>query len=248
MIALSSPELALLGFIAFAAGAVRGFAGFALSALVMASAIVILPPAELIPICWVLEGVASILMVRGGWAEADRRVAFGLTGGSAAGVPLGLWLTTRLPVEETRILALAVLIGLAALQLARIRLRFLATGPGLIGSGILAGIATGIASIGGMVVALYVLALDAPVRTMRASLVLFLVLSSFFSLGWLLAYGLMDARAIARGVALSIPVAAGVLLGKALFRPALERYYRPFALCLLLGLAGLSLWRTLMFG
>ncbi|WP_179378561.1 sulfite exporter TauE/SafE family protein [Jannaschia marina] len=246
LLALTPADIALLALIAFCAGLVRGFSGFALSALVMAAAVPILPPAELIPVCWVLEMVASLLMVRGGVADADRRIALGLALTSALGVPLGLYLTTTLPVDTTRFMALSVLITLAVLQLARIRLAFLATNPGLYGSGLLAGIVTGIASIGGMVVALYVLAQDRPARVMRGSLVLFLFVSSFFSLMWLLGYGVMDARALARGAVLAVPCAVGVILGKRLFRPALEPYYKPFALCLLIGLAGLSLLRTMM--
>lgn len=246
ILALTLPELIVLAAIAFAAGMVRGFSGFALSAVVMASAVLILPPRELIPICWVLEMTASLLMVRGGIAEADRRIAFGLAISSAVGVPLGLYLTTTLPVDQTRLLALLVLITLAALQLARVRLPFLATNLGLYGSGLIAGIVTGIASIGGMVVALFVLAQDGPARMIRASLVLFLFVSSFFSLMWLLGYGVMDGLALQRGLTLALPVAVGVLLGKALFRPSLERFYKPFALCLLLGLAGVSLARTLL--
>lgn len=245
-LALTTPDLTLLVTIAFAAGLVRGFSGFALSALVMASAVLILPPAQLIPVCWVLEMVASLLMVRGGVADADKRIALGLAVTSALGVPLGLYLTTTLPVETTRLLALTVLITLAILQLARVRLAFLATNAGLYGSGLIAGIVTGIASIGGMVVALYVLSQDRPARVMRGSLVLFLFVSSAFSLLWLLGYGVMNMQAFARGMTLALPCAIGVLLGKLFFRPSLERFYKPFALCLLIGLAGLSLLRTLI--
>ena len=245
-LSLSLAETFLLSAIVFAAGLVRGFAGFALSALVMAAAVTILPPRELIPVCWTLEMTASLLMLRGGVAEADKRIALGLAVTAAIGTPVGLWLTTRLPVEDSRLLALGVLIVLAGLQLARVRMAFLATNAGLYGTGILAGIATGIASIGGMVVALYVLAQDKPARVMRASLVLFLFTSSLFSLLWLLGYGVFDGTALRRGLFLSVPVAIGVVLGKLLFRPSLERFYKPFALCLLLSLASLSLARALL--
>lgn len=245
-LALPVADFALLAAIVFAAGLVRGYAGFALSALVMAAAIPILPPRALIPICWILEMTASLLMVRGGFREADRRVALTLALTSAAGTPAGLWLTTRLPVEDTRVLALGVLLVLSAMQLARIRMGWLATNAGLVGTGVVAGVVTGIASIGGMVVALYVLAQEAPARVMRASLVLFLFASSFLTLLWQSGFGLFDGPALARGLALAPVVAAGVLIGKATFRPALEPYYKPFALCLLIGLAGTSLIRAVL--
>lgn len=245
-LSLSAFDLALLAGIVFLAGLVRGFAGFALSAIVMAAGITILPPRDLIPISWVLEMTASLLMVRGGIADANKRISLGLAFSSAVGAPMGLWLTMQLPLDDSRLLALCVLIALAMLQLARVRMPWLATNSGLYGAGIVAGIVSGIASIGGMVVALYVLAQDAPARVMRASLVLFLFASSFLSLLWLLGYGIFDGTALRRGLVLSVPVAAGVVLGKLLFRPALERFYKPFALCLLIGLACLSLVRTLL--
>lgn len=238
-------EFGWLLLIAFAAGLVRGFSGFALSAMVMATAVTILPPVELIPICWWLEMCASVLMMKGGWADADRKVALGLVLTSAIGVPFGLTLTMAVSPEASKVLALGLLITLAAMQLAKIRLAFLATNPGLYGAGFTAGIATGLAGVGGMVVALYVLAREAPARQMRGSLVLFLFGGSVTSMATLLYFGVMDWTAVQRGLILAPAVALGVLLGQRLFTPRLEPYYKPFCLSLLLALAGLSLIRTL---
>ncbi len=243
--AVTPTELGWLALIAFVAGMVRGFSGFALSAMVMATAVLILPPVALIPICWWLEMCASVLMMRGGWADADRRVALGLVLTSAIGVPFGLSLTMAVSPDTSRIIALGLLITLAALQLARIRMAFLATNPGLYGAGFTAGIATGIAGVGGMVVALYVLAREAPARQMRGSLVLFLFGGSVTSMATLLYFGVMDWTAVQRGLILAPAVALGVLLGQRLFIPRLEQYYKPFCLTLLLALAALSLIRTL---
>ncbi len=230
----------------FLAGIVRGFSGFALSAMTVALLIAFIPPLELVALCWFLEVSASILMVRGGWKEADWSVVKGLVIGSALGVVIGLGLNRILPVEISTIAVLTLLIVLAALQLAKVRALFLATRPGLYGSGIAAGVATGLASIGGMVVALYVLARDAPARQMRASLVMYLFASEIASLVALVAYGLMTHETIVRGVGLAVPTMAGVVCGQMLFKPALERFYKPFCLVLLIGLASLGLLRQLL--
>ncbi len=74
---LTPGEVFALAAITFVAGVVRGFSGFALSAMVMAMAVLILPPVELIAMCWWLEMTASVLMMKGGWADADRGVAVG---------------------------------------------------------------------------------------------------------------------------------------------------------------------------
>ncbi len=243
---LTGAEFLLLTVIVIVAGIVRGFSGFALSAIVMASAVIILPPVQLIPICWWLEMSASILMAKGGWAEADRGIVWGLVIGSTIGVPFGLMLTTTVSPETSKLLALAVIITLAITQLAKIRLPFLATKPGLYGSGVAAGVVTGIASVGGMVIAIYVLSQNATAAKMRAALVLFLFISSLTSMITLLYFNVMDGTAVARGLALAIPTTFGVVLGQRLFNPTFAPYYKPFCLTLLCGLALASLTRTVM--
>lgn len=234
-------ELAFCVAAVFLAGVVRGFSGFALSALIMASVTVVLPPVSLIPVCFVLEAIASLIMFRGGLRDADRRVVAGLAIGAFVGTPLGLQATLHLPPDASRLVALALIVTLAALQLTGRSPAFLATRAGLYGSGLVAGIATGLASVGGMVVALYVLAGGAPPARMRASLVLFLFVGMFTSGTWLLGTGVLDRLALSRGLVLAPPVVVGVLVGSWLFRPALQGVYRRFCLTLLigLGLAGL---------
>lgn len=241
---LSQTEFVILIVITLGAGLVRGFSGFALSAMVMATAVVILPPVELIPMLWWLEMSASILMIKSGWAGADKTMTYALAGGSFIGWPIGLALTVTLPVAMSKAAALSVIVVLAAVLLAKIRMPFLATKPGLYGSGIVAGIASGLASVGGMVVAIYVLAANAPAHTMRASLVLYLFLTSVVSMIVLIAYGVMDTSGVARGLIFAIPTMAGVLIGQLFFTERLAPYYRPFCLTLLIGLASAGLIRT----
>ena len=237
MLSLSENQIWLVALICLLAGIVRGFSGFALSALVMASAALIIPPVELIPVCWWLEICAGLMMIRGGWKDADRRLAVTLVVGSSLGLPLGLYLTTHVSVPVSQTIALGCIATLAALLLGKIRLDFLANPKGHLGVGICAGIATGLASIGGMVVALYVLVSQQPARQMRATLVVFLFLSGALSLLIFIAYGVMDQRAALRGVILSIPATLGVYLGTKFFIPRLEPFYRPLCLLLLIGLA-----------
>ena len=229
--------------VVFFAGMVRGFSGFALSALIMASLALIIPPVELIAVCFMLELTASMMMIRGGFKDGDVGIAGGLTIGSAIGSPIGLYLTTTLPVDISKLVALLVVLSLAALQLFRVKASFLATKPGLYLSGVTAGLATGLASVGGMVVALYVLARDAPAAMMRGSLVLYLFMASLFSGGYMWLYGLFTEAVIVRGMAFIIPCILGVFVGKALFTPRLEPYYKPFCLVLLMVLAGSGIVR-----
>ncbi|MGI9364802.1 MAG: TSUP family transporter [Rhizobiaceae bacterium] len=240
---LTGPELLFCVVVVFLAGMVRGFSGFALSALVMAGVVIILPPVELIVVCWFLEMSASLLMVRGGIREWDKSVVTGLVTGSALGAPIGLYLTNTVSPDTSRTIALIIILVLATLQLLKVKATFLATKPGVYLSGLTAGIATGLASVGGMVVALYVLARDASANVMRASLVMFLFISSTLTFIYLVLYGMFDGKAIARGVLLAPVCMLGVIFGQMLFRPELKHFYRPFCLCLLMILASIGLIR-----
>ncbi len=243
---LTPAEITTVGVVVFLAAIVRGFSGFALSALVMASLAVMIPPVELIALCWFLEMAASVLMVRGGASEADKNIVIGLVSGSIVGTPIGLALTTTVPVSISKMIALTVICALAILLLGKMRWGFLATRPGLYLSGLTAGIVTGLASVGGLVVTLYVLSQDMPARVIRASLVIFLFVSSSASFFYLIFYGLMTSTIAARAVFTVPLVLAGVFVGKLIFRPSMERYYKRFCLLLLIALAIFGLLRTVV--
>ena len=243
---LTPIEIAALTAICFLAGVVRGFSGFAMSALIMSSAVLILPPIQLIPVCTIMETAASLLMVKGGAANGNRRMVGLLTAGVVFGTPLGLWLTTSVPVETSKILALALILMLALLQLARVRIPGLASTLGNVVAGLVSGFASGIASVGGMVVALFVLAQKAPAGSMRATLVLYLAVTILMTVAFQVAFGVMTHLAFMRGLFLAVPAGLGVMAGTRLFIPKYEAYYRPFCLTLLIGLAAVGLARNLM--
>lgn len=243
---LSPDHLLIIGAAVFLAGLVRGFAGFALSAILIATVVIILPPIELIPLAYVLEGVASVAMFRGGMRDADMSMVWVLAIGSAIGVPLGLYATVSISPELSKLVALGVVLALTLAQLFRLVPRSMGSRVGLYVTGIAAGIVTGLASVGGMVVALYVLSSKAEPRAMRASLVMFLFVGMFTSLVYQLLYGVMDGLAFRRGLVFSPIILIGTFLGSAMFRPALIGFYRQFCLLLLVSLALFGLVRMVL--
>ena len=243
---LTPAQMAFCAGVVFVAGMVRGFSGFALSALIMASVALVLSPLELIPICCILEATASLIMFRGGLRDADMKIVWGLSIGSVIGFPVGLYATTALPVEISKLVVLCIILGLAIALLLRASPGFLARTAGLYASGVTAGVVTGLAHVGGMVVALYVLAREAPPRTVRASLVMFLVITTVTTLVYLFGFGVMNKLAIIRALLLTPFVTVGVLIGSAMFRPSLEAAYKKFCLGLLIFLAFSGLLRLLL--
>ena len=139
-LSLTPSEAIAFAAICFAAGLVRGFAGFALSAFGLALAVLIIPPVELIPVMWWLEMAASLVMLRHGWGGADMKAAITLVCGSALGLIIGLSVTTSVDAVLSQRIALCILITLALLQLAKIKIPHLASQPGTVATGVVAGI------------------------------------------------------------------------------------------------------------
>jgi len=244
LLQLTPVQTAIVFAAVFVAGLVRGFAGFAQSALIMASVTAILPPIQLIPICYVLETAASIVMFRGGLQHANMKIVWGLAIGATIGLPIGLYAITSLDADQSRPLILCIIFLLATAQLVRVSPGFLKHRAFLFLSGLTAGIATGLAYLGGMVVALYVLATDTPANVKRASLVMYLFIGVFTTPLFQFGFGVLGSLALTRGLVLAPIAIAGVLLGSVLFRPSLEMHYKRFCLCLLILLASLGLLRS----
>jgi len=245
LVSLSSSELLIALAVVFTAGLVRGFSGFGLSALTMAGLAIMIPPIALIPICYLIEGTASLVMLRGGIRNADWSIVFGLAVGSAIGVPIGILATKIVDPSTSQIVALVLILTLAFMQLLKKSPAFLATRPGLYAAGVTAGIATGLAGVGGMVVALFALAQKKPIANIRGSLVMFLFVGMFTSGVTLVLMEVMTRTAFTRGIVFAPVVIVGVLIGSALFDPMREFLYKRVCLVLLIGLAGLGLIQLL---
>ena len=242
-LALNNSDLLILILICFFAGLIRGFSGFGLSAFVMSLALTIIPPIELIPVCWWMEFVASVFMIRNGWKDSDKKTSIILWLGAVFGLPIGISLTTILDFQTSKIVALVLILILALILLRNFKIQFLSTSVGTISSGVFAGIATGLASIGGMIVAIYVLASQNSARRVRASIVLYIFLNSVTTFIFLILFDVMDHKAFVRGVLLTVPSSIGVVLGSILFMQKLEKYYRPFSLGLLISFSLVGLIR-----
>ncbi len=245
-LSLSGSEVIISLVVVLFAGMVRGFAGFGMSALIMAGLALIIPPVTLIPVCFIMETLASFMMFRGGVRMADHKVVWGLVIGTVIGTPIGLMATMAVTPDTSRTIALVLILLLALLQLRRRPPAVLGTRKGLYGAGLTAGIASGLASVGGMVVALYVLAQQAPAARMRASLVMYLALSMIATGVWLYLSGMLNMLVLQRAIVFAPVVILGVLLGTRLFRPSLEQFYKRFCLGLLMSVAVSGLIRMAM--
>lgn len=182
-------------------------------------------------------------MIKNGWKESDRKTSMTLWLGAIFGLPIGIFLTTILDFQISKFIALTLILMLSFILLQNFKLQFLSTKVGTVSSGVFAGMATGLASIGGMIVATYVLASQNSARRMRASLVVYILLNSITTFIFLIIFDVMDQKAFLRGILLALPSSIGVVLGSILFIQKLEKYYRPFTLGLVITFAIIGLFR-----
>ena len=127
-----SATLALAWAVVFAAGIVRGFAGFGFSALCVAGLSLLLPPAQVVPPVFMLEVLASVTLLRGALRDVDWRWLAWLVAGNALFIPLGVATLAYLPDTPLRLvigallLAAALLLrsGVALVSVRRTRLEF----------------------------------------------------------------------------------------------------------------------------
>lgn len=233
---LATDHMLVAMVVALCAGVIRGFSGFALSAIVMASLSPFIAPIELIPICFGLEVIASLMMGYSGAKQADWTIVRGLVIGSLIGLPIGLLFLTNIDASLSKTITLWLILLLTCLLLFKIKARFLATNIGLYASGLAAGIVTGTAGVGGLVVALYVLARNTVAKQMRASMIAFLMISEISTAVYYFIYEMFTIDVLKRVIVMGPLVLLGIWIGTALFNPRFEPYYKPLCLLILIGL------------
>ena len=255
---LLTPPLAplLLVFslcVVFAAGMVRGFAGFGFSAVTVAGMSLVVSPAMVVPALFILEILASLSQLRSVARDIDMSWFKWLALGILLATPLGLVLLAWLPETQLRLL-IGVLLLVAALLLRSGRHAALApTPPMKFAAGLASGFITGVAAIGGIALAVLLSATRMVPATLRATLIALILFSDVVALA---GASLIPSSASATGhlfgsntlkwaLWLAPAMLAGIVIGHRSFSGVSQEKFRSHVLNLLIVLATLSLGRSL---
>lgn len=237
----------LLATIVLLAGVVRGYAGFGLSAVVVTAGSLFLPPAELVPLAYLLEIAASLHMLPSVYRDVDRSMLGWLLVGCAVGVPLGQALLLTLPADATR-LALSALVLCATLALFSPRpLPLTVNRRFSLLVGLAAGLASGLAALGGLVTMIALLGVDYdPVRARATLVVMFLALFGYGTVVSAL-NGLTTVATVGTVLWLLLPLVLGIVLGQRRFSATSAARFRLTLLGLLsllavIGVAQVAWW------
>ncbi|SDI54276.1 sulfite exporter TauE/SafE family protein [Alloyangia pacifica] len=241
---MSPIEIASLAAAALLAGLARGFAGFGSGMVFIPLAAMVVGPARAAPILLVIDLLGGLPTLRGSWRTAEKPANFVILLGAALGMPLGVTLLLQGDPELLRwCISGAILLTLALVVSGRTyRGR---TGPLVYsGVGVLSGVMSGVAQIGGPPVVAFWMGVDRSVAQRRANILFYFVIVSLLAFVVYLGSGLLSLDIAALSVLAGMPFTAGVLAGGRLYRFATPEFVK-LSTCILILVAvclGLPLW------
>jgi hypothetical protein len=237
--------------VVFAAGVVRGFAGFGFSAISVAGLSLIVSPARVVPAIFMLEILASVSQLRGIARDVDCHWLGWLALGNLLFIPLGVALLAWLPETPLRLLIAALLMAAAILLRSGRKAALQPTRVVRLGAGLVSGLINGVAAIGGIALAVMLSTANMAPATLRATLVALLLFTDVVSL--VCAALMPSAHATGSLVTpdtlrwalwLAPAMLAGIWWGHGHFAKVSPEQFRRHVLNLLIGLAGVSVLRS----
>lgn len=221
------------------AGLVKGFAGFGSAMVYMPLASTVLGPVSALVSMVVFDVIGPLPNVPRALRDCQKTEVLRLGAGLVLGLPVGLAVLTRLPEGPFRWAVSLTALGLLAIILSGWRYRRARTTATLVGTGALGGALSGSTGMAGAPALILYLAGREETRTIRATLLLYLLLGDVLALALLGGSGRLDAADIWLGLVLTPVYLAANVLGAALFTEKSERVYRAVAY-VLIGLSALS--------
>ncbi|WP_293801133.1 sulfite exporter TauE/SafE family protein [uncultured Bosea sp.] len=230
-------------------GLVRGFTGFGFAMVFMPLASVILGPVAALGLIWFIDLPFALPLAARSARQAEWREILPLLLTATLALPAGIWLLIWLDRETMRwVLASLVLIAVA-LMASGWRYHGRPTIPLSLGVGALSGLFNGMASIGGMPLAVFWLGAQRNDRhKTRANLQTFFGISTLISGTMLWWKGILTVGALMMAVPLFAIYGIGLWAGTHGFRLASEETFRrgAYLVIFLSALISLPLWDTVL--
>lgn len=228
------------------ASVLRGFTGFGFGLAAVPILSLALPPAQVVPLVVTLQVAIGASGLVPAMKDCDWRAIGALAPGLVIGIPLGLTILTGFPANPVRLVIGVVVAGSVLLIQRGIKLP---PNPSrLIGFGIgaISGTISGLSSMGGPPVIVYLLALGHSASRMRATAIVYFMLTGCASFVPMVYRGLIT-REILIWTAASFPMMiAASHLGTRAFHRAKPRHHRLVALWTLSVLSATLIFRALL--
>jgi len=222
----STAALAFLAGSALIAGLARGFSGFGGALIFVPLASAVVGPRAAAPLLLIIDAVAASGLIPNAWHAAARREVYTMAAGALVGVPLGVLLLTWADPLALRWGLAAVVAALLVMLISGWRYRGRRTRPVTAGVGLVGGLLSGSAQIGGPPIVAFWLSSALSPGVVRASIVLYFALSTVFSGLAYVAGGLITQAVLTLALLTGPAYALGIYLGSRLFGLASETAFR----------------------
>ncbi|MBT2130705.1 TSUP family transporter [Planktotalea lamellibrachiae] len=246
--ALALPGLGGLLAAAFAAGLVRGFAGFGTALIFLPIAAQVIDPVMAVAVLIVMDIVGPAPAIPGAWRDGHRRDLMRLVGGLIIALPIGLTVLLAVDPIVFKLAVSVISLAMVGLLVSGFRYHGVLTPRLIWTTGGLSGLLGGAAGIPGPPVILLYMASSHPARVIRANTTAFLFAFDILMLIGFLALGRLWGLPLALGVLATLPNLAGNLVGNWLFRPSLTGFYRRVAYLIIAASALTGLYSALQHG
>ena len=242
---LSLAEIYFIVFVVFIASIIRGFNGFGFSAICISGFSFILPAIEIVPIILILEVLISIFMVPYVWNKIDWNFVFKLLIGITIGSPIGLYLLKYLSPDVTHLAVCLLIIFFSLILMRGYENQKINNNYVKMFTGIISGILNGLTTLGGMPVALFLLATSIQPAIIRGSLAALFFLTDIYAFVLSFFAGIVDLTTIYRTVPLIIILPIGVYIGNKFFVKSKEETYRKVVFYFLIFISIFGLFRII---
>jgi len=235
-------EIYFIIFTVFIASIIRGFNGFGFSAICISGFSFILPAIQIVPIILALEVIISIFMVPYIWKKIDWKFVFKILLGITIGSPIGLYLLKYLKPETTHLSVCFLVIFFSILLMKGYSNQKINNNYGKILAGMISGTLNGLTTLGGMPVALFLLATSIQPAVIRGSLAALFFLTDIYAFILSSFAGIVDMTTIYRVIPLILILPIGVFIGNKFFIKSKEETYRKvvFYFLILISILGVS--------
>ena len=219
-------EIFFIIFTVFIASIIRGFNGFGFSAICISGFSFILSAIEIVPIILALEVIISIFMAPYVWNKIDWIFVFKILIGIIVGSPIGLYLLMFLSPQITHLSVCLLIIFFSILLMKGFSNQKINNIYGKIITGLVSGTLNSLTTLGGMPVALFLLATSIQPTVIRGSLAALFFLTDVYAFILSFFSGIVDITTIYRVIPLIIILPIGVFIGNKLFVKSKEKTYR----------------------
>lgn len=230
----------------FAASLLRGFTGFGFGLAAVPLLSLALPPATVVPIVIVLQVAIGFVGLREALAHCDWQSVRSLVPGLVAGVPIGFAILSLVPPDPVRLVIGLLVTASVAVIASGVRLPPRRSRAVSFAVGLMSGAINALASMGGLPVIVYLLALGHGPATVRATSIVYFLLAAAVAATPMALHGMIDTHTLI-WAALCLPgLVAGARLGGWMFVRSSPRRHRQVALAAVSALALLLIGRVLL--